>query len=110
MILKVEPGGWGAEKASPAEREDVAVSGVQNGDPQPPPQRGDRRALETRIDRRLHGGAGLRVWHGQDRRLAAAARPTARSDPPGRPARRLFEGLLEAVHPDRRIGGEASAG
>ena len=92
MILKVDPGGCGAEKAIPASAADLAVRRVERRDAaEAAGERGRDRLLDADVDRRAHGLGGLRLvtWR------ARAGRRAARR--PGVPRSLLLEDALEPV-------------
>ena len=96
MILKVEPGGCGAEKAIPDSPSTSPVERPQHGDAaEAPGQRLDRRALDVGVDRRPDVDAVARLGAGDH----ARARAQDAAGPAGQP---LVELALEPVEADRR--------
>ena len=97
MILNDEPGGCGAENATPASAEHLAGARTHRRDPAVAAgQRRDRRALDVGVDRSC--ARSCRAAAGGWR---AHALP-ARSSPPGVPVELGVELALEAGEADRR--------
>jgi len=73
MILRFEPAGLGEEKAWPAYRPHVAGSWAsRTATPPTRPASAATAVSCSRVDRRLHRGARLRLACAQDARVAAA--------------------------------------
>ena len=101
MILKVEPGGWGAENAIPAS---ARISPFFGSSAAIPPK---RPASPSTAASWIFGAIDVRTGSAARGRAVASTRRPARSSPPGRPAQALLEGLLESALPDRPVAREA---
>ena len=100
-ILKVEPGGWGAEKAMPASARISPLVGSSAAIPPKRPASPTTAASWTRGEIEVRTGS---AWRGRAR--ASTRRPGAQLAA-GTPAQALLEGLLEATLPDRPVAREA---
>ena len=102
MILNVEPGGWGAENATPESPSTSPVAGRSTAmPPKRPAERLDRRALDVGVDRGAHVVAVARLGAGDHARARAQDAAGAAGEP-------LVELALEPVEPDRRAVGHAA--
>ena len=103
MILKTEPGGCGAENATPASAEHLAGARTDRRDPAVAAgQRRDRRALDVGVDRRADALARAAA-----RRLASTRAP-ASSSPPGVPASWASNSRSRPVRPTGASVGHAA--
>ena len=109
IILKVEPGGWGAEKAWPARARTSPLRASSTAMPPTRPARAETadscRPGSIVVFTGAPGfGSALAIVRVEPSAL------TASSEPPGLPGEPCVEGLLEAADPDRGVRREALAG
>ena len=103
MILKVEPGGWGAEKAIPARASTSPFLGSSAAMPPKRPARPTTAASWMRVSMVVRTGAAARGL------ARASARRPARSSPPGRPRRRSSKASSRPLWPTGQSRGKPRA-
>ena len=110
IVLKVDPGGCGAEKACPARARTSPLRASSTATPPARPARADTGGeLQVGVDRRLHRRPRPGFGLGEDTgRAGAVFDREQRAAGPAGEAR--VEGLLEAADADRGTGREALPG